>query len=263
MFEFTTFRYLQIQIFTLTMLFCSSGTLANETCLEMHVIQSVPQGFLDEKRNIVGIDFEVLQQLETYSGVCMAKRLMPIARIWKSIEQGQHDGGLVFRSANRDPLVVYAAFIRHAEIIALPRKGLKIDSYEQLHKFSIAKTRGTPLNKRFDIENKVNVVEVTNYGQLLNMLRLGHIDVVAGSAEPIFYNLAKLKKNKKDIEVGEKFVLGSREKWLQFSRLSANLEHIPKLQKAVDLMKEKGDYNRIMMKYYGRGADSNELLKLL
>ena len=218
----------------------------------MHIIQSVPLGFLDDQLKISGVDFEVLEQLETYSGVCMTKRLMPIARIWKSIEQGQHDGGLVFKSAKRDHLVVYAAFIRHADIIVLPRKGLEIDSYEQLHKLSIAKTRGTPLNKRFDEENKINLVEVTNYGQLINMLRLGRIDAVAGSAEPIFHHISKLEKSNKNIDVGQKFVLGKREKWLQFSKLSANLEHIPKLQKAVGLMIQNGDYDRIMLKYYGR-----------
>ena len=221
----------------------------------MHVIQSVPHGFYDEKQKVTGMDFEVLQQIEMYSGLCMTKRLMPIARVWKSIEQGQHDGGLVFKSAERSHLVEYAAFIRNAEVIIIPKKGLKIDRYEQLFGLSIAKTRVTPLSKRFDLGSKVNLFEVTNYGQLIEMLRLGRIDAVAGSAEPLFYHISRLENDSKGIVFGEKFVLGSREKWLQLSKSSANLDLIPKLQKAADLMIKNGDYERIMMKYYGKIFD--------
>lgn len=216
----------------------------------MHVIQSVPHGFIDENQKVVGMDVEVLQQIEMYSGLCMTKQLMPIARIWKSFKQGQHDGGLVFRSEARSPLVEYVAFIRNAEMIVIPRKDLVIHSYEQLHNLSIAKTRGTPLSRNFNLAKKQNLVQVTNYGQLVDMLRLGRIDAIAGSAEPLFYHISKLTREKKNIDFGQKFVIGHREKWLQFSKSSANLDLIPRLQKAADLMIKNGDYDRIMMKYY-------------
>jgi ABC-type amino acid transport substrate-binding protein len=255
LFGFSAFYYVKQRFLSLSLLLFSTFSLGDDICLDMHVIQSVPQGFYDEQQNVVGMDFEVLQQIEKYSGICMTKRLMPIARIWKSIEQGQHDGGLIFKSSGRDHLVEYAAFIRHAEIIVIPRKGLILDNYEQLHKISIAKTRGSPLSNRFDSDNKLNLSEVTNYGQLIQMLEFGRIDAVAGSAAPLFYHLAKLDNVETNIEVNKKFVLGSREKWLQFSKKSADLDQIPKLKEAVGLMIKNGDYERIMRKYYGSNAE--------
>ena len=227
----------------------------------MHVIHSVPHGFYDENKKVSGMDLEVLQEIEKYSGTCMTKRLMPIARIWKSIKQGQHDGGLIFKSTASSHLVEYAAFIRNAEVIVIPRKGLKIDRYEQLHKMSIAKTRGTPLSDRFDADNKLNLIEVTNYGQLINMLKLSRIDAVTGSAAPLYYHLSRSKNIENSARVGSEFVLGSREKWLQFSKKSANVDQIPKLKKAVELMIDNGDYDRIRLKYYGSIAEQVALVK--
>lgn len=226
----------------------------------MHVIESVPHGFYDEDNKIVGMDFEILQEIEKYSGICMTKRLMPIARIWKSIKQGQHDGGLIFKSAARSDLVEYAAFIRNAEIIVIPRKGLEIDSYEQLHNVSIAKTRGTPISNRFDLDVNLNLVEVTSYGQLIKMLKLGRIDAVIGSAAPLFYNLSIFEDTEKTTNIGKVFVLGSHEKWLQFSKKSDDLSQIPRLKRAVELMNDNGDYERIMLKYYGKVAPQVALL---
>tara|TARA_R110002153_G_scaffold38643_1_gene112041 strand:+ start:21068 stop:21853 length:786 start_codon:yes stop_codon:yes gene_type:complete len=251
MFDIYTFRHLRLQFFSLSCLLFSGGSFADNSCLDMHVIQSVPLGFYDENNKVAGMDFEILQQIEEYSGICMTMRLMPIARIWKSFKQGQHDGGLIFKSTDRNHSVEYAAFVGNAEIIVIPRIGLKIHNYEQLHKMSIAKTRGTPISNRFDSDIKLNLVEVTSYGQLIKMLKLGRIDAVVGSAAPLFYNLSRFDEIEKSIQVDDKFVLGIREKWLQFSKNSANLRKIPKLKKAVELMNDNGDYQRIMSKYYG------------
>jgi polar amino acid transport system substrate-binding protein len=230
-------------------------SFGDDICLDMHVIDSIPHGFYDEGGTIVGMDFEVLQQIESYSGVCMTKRLMPIARIWKSIEQGQHDGGLIFKSAARSHLVKYIAFIRNADIVVIPRKGVNIEHYEQLYKISIAKTRGTSISNRFDLDKKLRFFDVTNYGQLIRMLRLGRVDAVVGSSEPLYYHLSKFEIKSKSVISGKKFTLGTREKWLQFSNKSANLDQTSRLKKAADLMIKNGDYDRIMMKYYGRTVE--------
>jgi polar amino acid transport system substrate-binding protein len=251
MFDIYAFRYFKLQLFLLSSLLFSEGSFADETCLDMHVIQSVPLGFYDENNKVAGMDFDILQQIEEYSGICMTMRLIPIARIWKSFEQGQHDGGLIFKTAESNHSVEYAAFVGNAEIIIIPRNGLTIDSYEQLPKMSIAKTRGTPISDRFDLDIRLNLVEVTTYGQLIKMLKLGRIDAVVGNAAPLFYNLSRFDNTEKSIVVGNKFVLGSRETWLQFSKKSTNLTQLPKLKKAVELMHDNGDYQRIMSKYYG------------
>lgn len=237
----------------LTVLY-SAACHADDICLDMHVIQSEPLGYQDENGKLIGIHVEVLQELERYSGICMTKHLMPIARIWRSIEQGNHDGGLVLKSASRAHLVEYAALIKNIDTIVIPRKGLKIESYDKLHNLSIGKTRGTPLSNSFDKDNTLNLVELTSYGQVVEMLQKGRIEAIAGGAAPLFYHLSKIDDIENKMEIGNKFVLGSREQWLQFSKKSPELKHIPRLQKAADLMIKNGDYDRIMIKYYGRIA---------
>jgi polar amino acid transport system substrate-binding protein len=255
MFDIFTFRYFRLQLFSLSCLLFPGSSFADDICLDMHVIQSVPLGFYDENNKAAGLHIEVLQEIEKYSGICMTKRIMPIARIWKSIEEGKHDGGLILKSSARSHLVEYVAFTRNIETIVIPRKGLNIENYKALHNMSIAKTRGTPLSNSFDRDNKLNIVEVTSYGQVVEMLKYGRIDAVAGGAAPIFYHLSAYEGIQNEMDVGNKFILGSREQWLQFSKKSANLDQIPKLQKATELMMKNGDYDRIMLKYYGKIAE--------
>ena len=84
-----------LQLFTVTDL------LANNRCLEMHVIQAEPLGYINSQHKMVGVQVDFLAAIEAESGICINKRLMPYARIWKSFAQKKHDGGILFKNPDQ------------------------------------------------------------------------------------------------------------------------------------------------------------------
>jgi ABC-type amino acid transport substrate-binding protein len=215
--------------------------------LEMHIIQNAALGYYDKDKKLVGMHTEVLEDL---SGICIRKRLMPYARIWKSIENGDHDGGIVFRSPERSDLVEYVALIKRFKSVVIPLTGQKISTYDDLSGLIIGKTRGARLSDIFDHDDKLNILEVTNHNQAFNTLNIGRIDAIAGSASVLFFQLTQNSIPVTNIDPTNNYAIGFSEQWLQLSKRSNSDVDIIKLQYAVKLMIDNGTLNNTMNKYY-------------
>ncbi len=220
-------------------------------CLEFHVISNAPIGFVNDDGNSTGVHWEYLTALEKLTGLCINKGLLPYPRIWHSIEKGDHDGGIVFKSDSRSKLVEYAGFIRKVKTVVIPVKGLSISRYIDLHNIVIGKTRGTHLSEKFDSDKNLHVIELNNYEQAAQMLKRGRIDAIAGSALILSYQLKKHGVLDR-VDIKNKLALGEKEQWLQLSKKSKHLNKILVLKQAVEILQQDGTFEHIMNKYYGQ-----------
>jgi len=222
-----------------------------QDCLEFHVINNSPLGYQNPQGHGAGVHWEYLSAIENKADICINKTLLPYPRIWKSIEHGQHDGGIVFKSSTRANFVSYVALIRRVKTIVIFNQGTTVTKYVNLRKLTIGKVRGTHLSEEFDNDPQLNIFKLNNYNQAANMLRLGRIDAIAGSALALSALLKKFDLiNKVDLE--NRFVLGQKEQWLQLSVHSNHLDKIPKLKHAIEQLQQDGSFNQIMDKYYGQ-----------
>lgn len=241
-------------ILTFLLVLLSKPALAfnkvSSECLYMHVIDNAPIGYYDEQGRAKGVHWDYIEAIAKESNLCINIHLFPYARIWKSLENGAHDGGIVFSSPSHSNFVEHIAEIRTIQTVVVPHKNIKINRYEDLHHIIIGKTRGTKLSDRFDNDNKLNIVEVKTYTDAALMLKSGRIDAIAGSAVVLTYQL-NLNNALHMVDLSNKFILGSRTQWLQMSKKSQNLNHAPALRKAVNSLKQKGVLDNIMTKYYG------------
>lgn len=222
-----------------------------DDCLNMHVIQSVPLAYMDEEGELAGIHVEMLDALQAHSGLCINKLLMPVSRIVKSLALGQHDGGLLLRSAKRDHLVELVLHTGDIDTVVIPRKGVTVKSYQDIRNLVIGKIGGMPLRNDFDSDNDLTLVQLNRYGQAAQMLERGRVDVLAGSSGPLYHHLSEINNIDKKIDMSSKFVLGTQQQWLQLSKQSAHLDKLPQLKMAAQKMIENGDLVRIKRKYYG------------
>ncbi|MBL4631042.1 MAG: transporter substrate-binding domain-containing protein [Paraglaciecola sp.] len=241
----------QFYIGIICSVFFSGVVQGSNSCLDMHVIQNAPLAYYDKENKLVGMHTELLEEISTLSGICINIHLMPYARIWKSIENGGHDGGIVFRTPERSHLVEYVALIKHFKTVVIPLSSRQIRTYDDLSNLVIGKTRGTRLGDKFDNDERFILLEVTNYKQAINMLNLGRIDAVAGSALVLSYQLSQNNIPQASIDPTNHYVIGEREQWLQLSKHSKNKVDTKKLQNAVKLMIDNGTLDNIMTKYYG------------
>lgn len=219
-------------------------------CLDFHVIENSPIGFIDTNGEPAGVHWEYLVAIEQASGVCINKKLLPYARIWEQLKIGVHDGGIVFKSDSRSSIVEYAALIRTVKTVVVPVKGLGIKRYEDLFGLTIGKTRGTHLNDHFDNDPNFNIVELTNYEQATRMINANRIDAIAGSALVLTYQLKKHDVLTR-VDMDNSIVLGEKEQWLQLSNKSIHLDKVAQLNEAITLLKHNGTLDKIMDKYYG------------
>jgi polar amino acid transport system substrate-binding protein len=238
-------------LFTLCLL--TTSTLWAKTapdCLNLHVIENAPIGFENTDGLPTGVHWEYLSAIEKTTGICLDKALLPYPRVWQSIKKGKHDGGIIFKSDSNAKFVEYVAHIRSVKIVVIPVKGIEINSYTDLKNIRIGKTRGTLLNKQFDQDSSLNIIELNNYGQAAKMIERGRIDAIAGSALALSYQLKKY--NALDsVDLTHKLVLGEKEQWLQLSKKSQHLDKIPQLRIAIEKLKQDGSFDALMDKYHG------------
>lgn len=218
-------------------------------CIELHVIKNRPLGYIDDTGQPTGIHWEFLNEVESRSGLCIHKKLMPYPRVWKSIQFGKHDGGIVFRSPDRDELVEYVAPVFTVRTVVIPRKGLTLERYDDLYKIIIGKVRGTKLGNRFDEDTELMTLELHQYDQVVGMIKRGRIDAMAGSG--LGLSILTELEAREYVDLDGKFILGERVQWLQLSKKSQHLDKLPQLQQAVKSLVEEGVFEVIMDKYHG------------
>jgi ABC-type amino acid transport substrate-binding protein len=174
------------------------GTYAygQKNCLNFHVIDSAPLGLVDSNGDKRGVHVELLKNIEQISGICIRLELMPYARILYSLEEGQHDGGILFKYPQNTSFIEFVAHVQDMQTIIVANRRFKLSSLASLDGLIIGKTRGTDLSDDISLAVKFNVVELTHYEQAAALLSKGRIDATAGSA----------------------LVLGTRSHWLQISK---------------------------------------------
>lgn len=228
-----------------------SINLANANpCIEVGVIHNAPIGFVDNSGHWAGVHWDYLTAIAERAGLCFDKRLLPYARLWKSLEHGHHDSSIAFRSSDRDRFVVPAAFVRRIRNVVIPRKDLEVSNLKELEGLLVGKTRGTRLSDNFDNDENIHKVELTNYQQVIGMLKSGRIDAIAGSGMALSYHLKQ--NNALDaVNLSSIYVLGEREQWFQFSQQSENLKYIPQISDAIESLREEGVLDDILTRYHG------------
>lgn len=235
-----------LKLLLMLTLLLSSRAFAGE-CLNMRIILNTPLGYINENGQPTGIHWDFLEAIEERAGVCFNQKLTPYARIWKSLEHGEHDGSIVFRSQSRDDLVEYVAPIFTVRTVVMPRKGVQLNNYQDLKKIRIGKVRGTKLSTEFDNDSSLNLVEMKNYQQAWKNIKLGRIEAIAGSEIGLQQSGPEIMLEYADLS--SVLVLGERTQWLQLSKKSQHLHNIPRLKVAIESLLSEGVYQVLIKKH--------------
>lgn len=224
-------------------------TKVSAACMSAAVIQSKPIGYLDSEGVGRGVHWDFLQAISDETGLCIDNELLPFARVWRSLEVGRHDLAVGFASSERDDKVLKVALIRELRTIVVGSQDINIHHYDDLVGLRIGKTRSTKLNKDFDRDTRLDIIELNDYEQAVTMLMAGRIDALAGSEKAIRYQTEKAGYKHYLIRNGF-FVLGIKQQWLHMSKHSPFQAHIPQLMDAVDTLNQTGVFPTLVSKHY-------------
>jgi len=224
-------------------------TAADLACLSGAVIKNKPIGYFNTEGKGTGVHWDFLKAIGTEADICINNELLPFARVWQGLESGSYDLAVGFSSPARDDKVIKVALIRELKTVVVGTKGLNIRDYEDLIGLKIGKTRSTKLNRHFDQDSRLNIVELNDYKQAVTMLMAGRIDALAGSYKAIRYQTEKAGFPKYLIRSGF-HLLGVKQQWLHMSKTSEFKEYIPQLKKAVNKLKKSGTLATLVSKHY-------------
>jgi len=163
-----------------------------QACMSMHAVQNTAAGYLNQAGEIAGYHYDFLMALEEVSGVCMEKKLLPIARAKRNIKAGVHDGGILGRPKNPDADIEYIAKLISAKKVIIPRKGVMLNNAPKLANITIARIRKVNVDDVFGSTTNVSYVDVGDYTQGLKLMKRGRVDAIIGNALGISVIIKKL-----------------------------------------------------------------------
>lgn len=257
-------RYLVISSLWIALSLYSKVGLTNNEELVFHVISAQPFGYIDEEAgNPTGLHFEIIQTLSERSGVDIKPVIMPYNRIWSTMETGGHDGGIVWRSAERDYMVDYLSYVWTDYLTALTLKNKEIMAYEDLQSgIEVGVMVSSSITDSFNKDNTINKVMIPKYDYAMTMLAAGRVAAVVGNISAYIY-IAKQQKVIEQLSLPG-FYLGHREQWLQISKKSKTLLALSVTEREVVLKKlastmndmvKDGTIREINRKYYGNAVN--------
>jgi len=225
---------------------------ANQEEILIHVMGVKPFGFIDvNDQTTKGIHYDIIGELARRTNLKIKRILLPYPRIWSGLQTGTHDGGIAWRSSDRDGFVVYVHFVFSDHISAFVLKGRKkLAKYEDLYTVgSVGFMRGLSISERFNQDDNILKYQIRTMEQSVLMLDNGRIDAVVGSIYSYLYLSNQIKLRHEIDFPGIR--MGDREQWFQMSKKSKMLKYVPRLKKALSAMVREKYPERIYEKYLG------------
>ena len=222
------------------------------------VIDSFPFAYQEENGKLTGTHYEYLLAISDKTGIPIQIKITPRVRIVKNLEAGKTDAVIMFRSAKRNSIVEYAGKVRDIRIIALGRKGFKLQKHEDLYKSNkIGILKNQWVSLEFNGDENLNLRAYNSYPQLIRMLSLERLDTVVGNAIALSNSLRKL--NLLDAVELPGLPLAVKQQWFQFSKRSKHLDKKELVQETINELRKDGTFDTILTKHVG--SDWKELNK--
>jgi len=223
--------------------------------LRAAIMQTEPWGFVpkpaaDGKVGLpIGIWIDIAARIEAESGLTISKTLKPYARVWQELDLGNADISFLIRSADREGQYAHAGHLFDFGSVVLADKKHPLPNYEALVGLRIGVMRGIRLSPRFDADNTLNKVEVRDYETMVQMLREGRLDAIAGNSVSLHY---LVKRAGLEAQVGRQWVLQVTPVTVHVSKRYGDRDSLARLEATVQRLHRQGAFEAIIDRWVGR-----------
>lgn len=229
--------------------FASFATAAEEKAfIRFATAELAPYGFRDGAQS-QGYWYDLANQLASEAKLDHSNVLLPFARLFRSMDQKETDCTFLAGTENTR---------KHFRLIestgssltggVLARKGIILDDYEDLIGLRIGISLGIKIVPKFDNDQRLTKVSVTNYQHATAMLSRGRIDATAGAIESLLYNMRKLGGDGA-AQIGSAFALSSFPIYLSCRKTWHNAAVEKELKEALIRMRDTGQITKIVESY--------------
>lgn len=206
-----------------------------------------------------GIDVEVLTQAATRAGIAIDIEFKPWDQLLEMVKNGECAGAFsLFHTPERENFAMFmdAVPVHLSDYVLFTKVGTKFSfrTYDDLAGKIIGRVDGTDLGAEFAealAAGKINIKEYPDLAASIRGLLMGEIDAYAGNIDVTYYRLKDMGMTSSIVYLPKKIVEG-KPAYLVMSRASnfQGKERLMQgLERALDLMKKDGTYNKIARKY--------------
>jgi len=207
-----------------------------------------PYALRDDPQGRLGLFIDIDRAIASRANITIIDSVLPIARALKNMERGVSDCSVfVLTSWSKDNFIPVAKINDRLETVIVTRRGLTINSIEDLHGHRLAIPRGSFRDLPISTDPDIQKFYTNGYEQSVRLLKAGRVDAIAGSELSILHYLSIGEMGRKDI--GEIFAFERKQLWLQCARDQLSSEMISKLQQATDSLRMEGVFDNLLKRY--------------
>ena len=216
-----------------------------------------PYQYKNKQGELMGIDIDIIKSVCEAVGYEVKFKQLPWKRLLIYLEDGRLDVGMAgSKTKERKKFINFGISYRSGKEVLFVRKGevakYKIKKLADLKKynFRMGCTRGNYHGEEFKelLDKKILETEAVNDEiQNINKLIFERIDGFVGNE---ISNLIKLQKKefKDKIEI-HPYIVNEDKNYFMLSKKSTTNEDIEKLNEGIRLIKNNGEYDKIIKKY--------------
>ncbi|MEH6404178.1 MAG: transporter substrate-binding domain-containing protein [Sneathiella sp.] len=232
-------------------LFSAGEVSAQKETDHIAIMEQPPYGFLDEKGQASGYLFDIGNAILKKANMPETVKLLPMKRLFKHLEYKTVDCTLLaaspFTRSHYRLIEPTGLFLSPAIV---PKAGIDLNRYEDLHGLSIGIPRGVSFDDRFDQDETLKKLSIYNYRQAVKMLEKGRVDAIVGVLGSYLFN-ARALGYQADKIFGTPLIFKKIPIWLVCRQDDPSLEVEEKLKKATIELRQSGVISKIAEKYLG------------
>lgn len=191
----------------------------------------------------VGIIADLLDEFEQRSGHKTIRTLTPYARVERNLKVGDTDFSIMAWGEARAAYANRGTSFVPLDFGVIPRKGLVLKDYSDLHKVVIAVPRGLKVDPRFDVDNNIKKEMLLDYTQAVRMsVAQRDAKAVAGSLSTLGHIIHKLGV---ESDFGDALILNTTHLTVAFSKQSPLLATQTEVNAIFKTMVEDGTAKKI------------------
>lgn len=220
----------------------SSAAMARD--LKFITIDVAPWASADPKTGKPwGVFPAVVDEIARRTGAKITYTLHPFSRIDRELETGGQDCTIIVWTDDRARIVEKGELVSNHPMGVIARKGVAINSYDDLRDHTISVLRGLSIDSRFDADQNIRRDYDDDYAMGLRKIAHGRVDGVAGAIPTISFLAKQLKL---EDNLGNALQLSTIPLVLQCAKKSPNIDFMPNLNQAIRDMRDDGTLKRIL-----------------
>jgi len=217
--------------------------------IEVRTLGFPPYGINDQGQ-LSGIYYDLANLIVSNAGYTANNKIIPYARIVKSLKFGSADLTIMYRNPVLEGYVDYIGALPSKSTILIGLQSLPLKNMSDLSGKKIAYIRGAKFTEQIENDKSIEKHLISTYAQGIKMLMTGRIGALMGPLHPIKTAASEFNQlNDKKIQLGNPLVVEVRSPWVQISKKRAAYIDIEKLRESFLQLQKQDIFNQLKAKY--------------